>query len=205
MMEEARVKPYISDGLVFHLDGRDYDHETKTWKDRIRGLVFSMTGTSISQDGLGVYFSGGAYSTLSNWFGTNMDSCTLEVVYNKMGANASVCAAGTGGWTQYRRKGNNVWRKTGSSVAICPNAYGMVTHSLTDAINIFNGRSLGYQSGGTYYNRGTNSNFYIGRDNNNENIMVGNIYQIRIYNRRLSLDEIAYNQEQDRKRYGITF
>lgn len=205
MADIVAPKPYISNGMVFHLDGRDYDHETKTWEDRIRGLVFSMTGTSISQDGLGVYFNGNAYSTLSNWFGTNMSSCTLEVVYNKTGANASVCAAGTGGWTQYRRVGNNVWRKTGSSVAICPNDYGMVTHSLTDAINIFNGRSLGYQSGGTYYNRGTNTNFYIGRDNNNQYRMVGNIYQIRIYNRRLSLDEIAYNQEQDRKRYGIQF
>lgn len=207
MMEEARVKPYISDGLVFHLDGRDYDHESKIWKDRIKGLEFTIVGTTISTDGLGgVYFNGNDVSTLHNFFSIPALSCTLEVVYDKVGAYASIFNTGNGSWIGYRRVNNNVWIYTGSVITVCPKASGKATHAVQrNGLSIFNGQSLGWTSGSTYYTRGTNSDAYLGRDNNNQYRMVGNIYQIRIYNRRLSLDEIAYNQEQDKKRYGIIF
>lgn len=205
LIEDAKIKPYVTSGLVFHLDGEDYDDTEKTWTSRIGNYTFTMTGTTKSSDGLGVYFNGNAYSTYANFMAHAASSFTLEVVYEKTGANASVWNGGNGAWICYRRVGNNVWRQTGTTITVCPETYGKVTHALTNAVSICNGDNLGFSSGSTYYNRGTNSNAYIGRDNNNQYRMVGNIYQIRLYDRKLTNAEIFHNQEIDRKRYGITF
>lgn len=206
LIEDAKIKPYVTSGLVFHLDGEDYDDTTKTWEDRVAHYIFTMTNTTVSTDGLGgVYFNGNAYSTYANFMAHAASSFTLEVVYNKTGANASVFDGGTGYWIGYRRVGNNVWRQTGTAITVCPDTYGKVTHALTNAVSIYNGKSLGFTTGSTYYNRGTNTNGYLGRDNNNQYRMVGNVYQIRLYNRKLTNAEIFHNQEIDRKRYGITF
>lgn len=203
MLENISVKPYITNGLVFQLDGADYNDTDKTWASRVGNWTFPMTNTTKSADGLGVYFNGNATSILANFSAYRADTCTLEVVYEKTGGNASVWNSGNGSWIGYRRSGNNVWIATGNKITVCPSAYGKVTHAVESSLSIFNGTILTWTTGSAYYTRGTNSNAYIGRDNNNGTRMVGTIYQVRIYNRRLTTAEILYNQRQDKNKYGI--
>lgn len=202
------VKPYISDGLVFHLDGEDYDDVNKTWTDRIQNIVFPMTNSAISDDELGgVYFNGNTYGGLSDIPLVPLNSThTIEVVYDSKGTTGgSIFSINNGNRINYVRSNKTVWRKTGSEVTLVPENLGKATHALTSSLSIFNGKSLGYTTGTTYYNNGTSTQVYIGASNRNAMRMIGNVYQIRIYNRKLTGEEILYNQEQDRKRYGIIF
>lgn len=204
MMEEAKVKPYISDGLVFHLDGADATDTT--WVDRIGGNTFTNDG-SATHDGKGVR---GAYSNPTA-FGVRRDVGTIEVC----GEIVSSWAYTDNTVALVRDKDhvnglNYILRPHESqpyahissrNVIKAPRSYrsvgiGKFTHSLNIERHVFNG-TLGELGTNTYNTTNAGSSF------------VGHskiiIYQVRIYNRLLTEAEMKYNQQQDRKRYGITF
>ena len=205
MMEEARVKPYISDGLVFHLDGADATDTT--WVDRVGGVVFNMS--NVICDGKGVYFKGttnsyGHSSTVVSYLWNNS---TIEVVIHKTQASGfvfqsienSIAYIGGAGYVNYTHglshkrsavKGNMQLNKT-------------ITHSINNDIEFFNGKQYGFSSADMWGSQRNGT--YLGSREGSSYPMKGYIYQIRIYNRKLSATEILFNQEQDRKRYGIIF
>jgi hypothetical protein len=80
--KEEPPLPYISDGLVFHLDGADATDTT--WTDRVAGIVYTLQGASA--DGKGVTFSSGNDNT-----GQGTGNKALTVINPNVGT-IEVCA-----------------------------------------------------------------------------------------------------------------
>ncbi|MBR4926430.1 MAG: hypothetical protein IKZ61_11910 [Prevotella sp.] len=204
MMEDSKVKPYIQDGLVFHLDGADSDG--KTWVDRVAGIIYTRSeGTA---DGKGVTFNmgAGAYmvgnksiATISPNAGTievcayrrgTTNSVTDEVLYATSGMPAihyDVDKSGTFVTISNRNSG------PAPRAPISGKGVGKFTHSCCAARTCYNGTMAAVGSQ-TYKTQQANR---VGIS------FKGDIYQIRIYNRQLTEAEMRWNQIQDAKRYGI--
>jgi hypothetical protein len=74
------------------------------------------------------------------------------------------------------------------------------THSCNAARSCYNGTMV--EVGSNTYSVEQANRIAGNKGGNN---FKGTIYQIRIYNRQLSEAEMKFNQEQDRKKYGIQF
>lgn len=205
MADTVLPKPYISEGLVFHLDGADATDTT--WVDRIGGNTFTNWG-SATHDGKGVL---GTYSS-SVTLGVSNNAGTIEVCGEIVSSRGSLSLSEFIVRDKTHLTGINYILKpqetspyvdisSRANYSPAPRAYrsvniGKFTHSINKERQVFNG---------TLGELGANS----GTITNASNSFVGNskvrIYQVRIYNRRLTEAEMKYNQEQDRKKYGIQF
>ena len=210
--KEEPPLPYISDGLVFHLDGEDATDTV--WTDRVAGIVYTLQGASA--DGKGVTFSSG------NNTGRGVGDKNLAAISPNVGT-IEVCA-----WRRSARSSNYheiiyttkslpaiqyFVDKSGTYVSISNRntapaprmpisgkTLGKFTHSCNAARSCYNGTMV--EVGSNTYT--TNQVNYIAGSGSSNNFK-GTIYQIRIYNRQLSEAEMKFNQEQDRKKYGIQF
>ena len=103
--------------------------------------------------------------------------------------------------------GRNTYVTLGASVRLAkftaPLPVGKFTHSLRATLHYYNGTKMTTTSSTVVTNTGTI--MYVGGNVGGNQGFNGIIYQVRIYNRLLTEDEIKWNQEQDRKRYGIQF
>lgn len=205
MMESATVKPYITDGLVMHLDGADATDTT--WVDRVGSKVFTNDG-SATHDGKGV---SGSYSCPTS-LGVYCQDGTIEVCGEIISSFAAAennvyvvrdkeNVRGINYIIKPRENPSYVTIDSRSGYGAPPRAYrsvglGKFTHSINGTRHVFNG-TLGELGTNTYVTT------------NAADSIIGHtkvrIYQVRIYNRHLTEAEMKWNQEQDRKRYGITF
>lgn len=204
MADTVLPKPYISDGLVFHLDGADATDTT--WVDRIGGNTFTNDG-SATHDGKSVR---GSYSSptaigvrrnvgtievcgeiVSSWGSADNNAFLVRDKDHIYGLNYILRPRETSPYAHISSRNTIQAPRSYRSVGI-----GKFTHSLNIERHVFNG-TLGTLGGNTYNTTNASSSF------------VGHykvrIYQVRIYNRLLTEAEMKYNQEQDRKKYGIQF
>ena len=209
MAEIAYPKPYISNGLIFHLDSRDVNGST--WVDRIGGKVLTLYNTTL-QNG-GVKFTGNRHCRAEAGDGVTLTapaaSSTIEIVGHRLVKRSIEMIFSPGVKSSIFYVGRNTYVTLGSSVRLAqftaPLPVGKFTHSLRATLHYYNGTKMTTTSSTVASN--TEPSICVG---GNE-VAAGNmgfngiIYQIRIYNRLLTEDEIKFNQEQDHKRYGIQF
>ena len=202
------IQPYITDGLVFHLDGSDFDSQNMKWTDKIGNIVFNMYNVSL-YNGKGVKFNGntnsyGRSSTIVNYSYT---TSTIEIVQYRYAQSGFVFDPANVNAIRYIQGGSYVNFTYGAASkrsGISTQSLNKIsTHSINMDRDVFNGTSYNFVSNDTW--SASSSNTYLGIRNGTSYPLNGIIYQIRIYNRKLSLQEILYNQEQDKKRYGIIF
>lgn len=219
MMDVVAVKPYISNGLVMHFDGADFDGTT-TWNSRVGGFVATKAGSGSivkTSDG-GVEFVGGSSANNPRCFTINKvvnvanTVGTIEIcAYRKAKSTAfieTILDWGTINNISYKINGNQTAVMISNYTSNSPSApitydVGKFTHSINNDRQVWNGQNKALGANGNLA-RGGNT---IGGRNNGSGQwnFIGVIYQIRIYNRKLSEAEMKWNQEQDRKRYGIQF
>ena len=205
MADVVAIKPYISNGLVFHLDGADAT--TTSWVDRVGGVVFNMS--NVVCDGKGVYFKGtkNSYGHSSTIFRYLWNNSTIEVVIHKTQASGfvfqsvgnSIAYIGDAGYVNYTHGASHKRSAVTGNMQLNKT----ITHSINNDIEFFNGKQYGFSSGDTWGNQSNGT--WLGIRAGSDYLMKGYIYQIRIYNRKLSATEILFNQDQDRKKYGIQF
>lgn len=215
MGQKEDIREYIQDGLVFRLVGTDFDSENGTWTDKVDNATFTMTDCTAS--GKGVDFNGtSSYGYGLPSFAPTYTQYTIEVVFKirstgqqaivmpKSGSNLCLThrsASGNDSLFNILRNGSTQVKKT----------YGpkrtnkTVTMSVNTATNYTNLTSYsraaterptgnaGYFSLGCVLNGSTKSYYFNGI-----------IYEVRYYNRQLTVDEILYNQRIDISRYKIT-
>lgn len=212
MASQAVVEePYIEDGLVLWLNCADAT--TSSWVDRIGEKSFTLY--NVTKDSIGgVVFNGSnSYGKHSNSIYYSKDSTTIEaVVKSEQNKAGGVFCDTQGGLSLYLYSTNLVYN--GASKSSGSNKWELTIaglHVITLAGN------NGYEDGSSITKTGTGSSYggndtgtYIGmRDINTNNNgkrdpLKGTIYQIRIYNRLLSAEEIAYNHGIDMRKYNIT-
>lgn len=198
---------YITSGLVFHLDGADAT--TSQWVDKIGGITFTMNNVSLDGNG-GVVFNGtSSYGNYSSNLNFPSSTHTIEIVLNCTGNGLRVAFminASNNVAFGYSSGGDYVVTKSGNSNArsTWKTNYNTGVHviSVTPSNAYDNGSAMVYRNTDTWYLR-TGGTFVGSRSANNA-FFKGTIYQIRVYNRALTSDEILHNQAIDISKYNIT-
>ena len=210
----SATKDYIKDGLVFHLDGSDLNTVTHKWMDRIGDMVFDMSnGVTRNDAGNGAVFSDlaeGHYNggfPYSDWG----YSVTVEVVYDTDKSDYGIISDSSGSNDRLiqticvirkircKRKGTT-WPVTNNN-----------KHTISISESLCYDNSKKAEPSGTFAGTpATTNRIWLGRQDispatgNPRYSFIGTIYQIRIYNRVLTEDEVLYNQSIDAEKYGIT-
>lgn len=196
------VNSYIADGLAFQLCGEDAT--SSNWIDRIGKNNFTLYNCMLGDKC--VTFNGSSSYGVCVGKDYPYNTSTIEVVVSSsnmsntqvffMGKTKSICI-GT-----YR-----------GDYVISNGTYTTVKYKINNAnsnIRIVSlNTNLGYENtvksiaNGAEYWLGGDTNMYIGARIPTAQFFTGNIYQIRIYNRLLTKDEMLHNQHIDINKYGI--
>lgn len=195
---------YIQDGLVFHLDGADAT--TSQWTDKVGGKVFTMHNIALNSNG-GVTFAGNSssYGHYSSTYNYMYNTCTIEVVCTTTDdsrqecviastANGTICF-GKYNWRIFTGNGTQQynWRFGLGGLHTFSSYEGKFYRDKVE-ITTKENDGFGAKSGGTYLGMKSSDGSYS---------YAGTVYQIRIYNRKLTEEEILYNQSIDIKKYNI--
>ena len=205
MMAVEPPPDYIQDGLVFHLDGADAT--ASQWVDRVGNIAFALTNTTLDGNG-GVVFNGSAYGNYPYTLDFPSSTHTIEVVLNKTETFGGLQVAfminvsdkvafgfGSDGKFIVTKSGNSNSRATWYTDS------GLATYSVTNSNAYKDCAHMPRRSSDTWFLR-TGGTFVGSRSADNA-FFKGTIYQIRIYNRALTQQEIIYNQTIDMQRYNI--
>lgn len=196
--------PYITDGLVFWLDGLNKGASDGRWVDLVKRIKFTNNNVESLDDGW--RFNGtSSYFTTSSQIGYGADY-TFEFCIN-FAVNNKVAVMAFG--PQKIKYSPVVYVLTGSYFLIMQNTN---TYSFTPSLNanysisanlsrlVRNGESpISPSSRVDYWN---NSGNYIGKRESG-NYFKGVIHGIRMYNRRLSLEEQQFNISVDNERFNL--
>lgn len=221
---------YISDGLIFELDGQDkLSNSSYCWVDKVGGLAFTNAG-SVEELDNGFRFNGTSTSYLNGNFTTltsaSYNNCTIEVVLKsslESGAWAPVVIFGDWSSTpnaqyigvsaNYNSTANYnhslsflARARTGSTICYQIPVNRLMTTSLKSNQPIM--ANMQYYSDTSTTSMATASNKTLSRiggrvDGSNIVTFKGDIHAIRVYNRLLTEEEILHNQNIDIQKYNI--
>ena len=205
------MRHYISNGLVFHLDGIEKGPTENSWTDLIGGKVFTNYGGVSLQNGW--QFTNDLSSTHNNMRNTSTLSFsetthTIEVCYyapaNKYGLIFLNKASGGICFGIQSAMNNIIW--SSNSKPMWTKSSGNFTGYNTISVNT----SRGIANINTTLTAGSNNswskgdyNGIGGRSYSYTYEFTGTIYAIRIYNRLLSEAEMKHNQMIDNKRFNL--
>lgn len=201
MMGASGGEEYITDGLVFHLDGinRGTTDPTK-WIDLVGGVEFS------GNDSWGATYRIGGHSNYMIAYGVrevSLDSGTMEVVY-RMDSNNNERL-----YEPNVRGGNNFcFGHAGQYISLTNNpANKMCVKQSNAPLNAdhcfsYNAVSIVIDGGDV---PSVNYDWFYGMSDGSTRIghLGCRIYSIRFYNRLLTTDEMLHNQRIDNERFNL--
>lgn len=207
MMNKTAPPPeYITDGLIFHLDGIDKGPNSGTWTDLIGGIEFTNTNVVATQ--YGWQFDGTAYFQSTTYIFPASDSYTLEICFkpaSNAAASYGLLFSGTSA-TQNNilfYKSNNIitWlqRNRTFTYTIDNGSFHSISVNLDTVL--CDNSVVSLNSGTDYWTSGNSNYTWIGVRGVNSNVFKGEIYSIRIYNRRLTQAEQINNYKADKGRF----
>lgn len=201
--------PYVSDGLVFWLDGLEKGRAAGKWTDLIGGIEFTPTSAEAVIENQDNFYFTSLGGTQPKGFVTNgtlsstLDT-TIEVCY--IPENATHCL-----FIHQSSSPSSLFYKSGNSITFIQRGntytYAMTlgnpyTISLNLSSGLVNGNSISPNTGTDFWNN--SGIFYIGsRNSSGQNPFKGTLYSIRIYNRRLTSSEMLANQQIDNQRFNL--
>ena len=222
VISETASMDYVQDGLVLLLDGirntrSGHSTSTNVWED-LSGNNYDYTLNDIKINDNNIYFKGTANSyalrkeNLSEIFGNTLyDDRTIEIVVKDTsdshiwicGNSSSRKAIGIYvGTLNVSISPDNVSTFTLKSSALKVNNYSIL-HKKEGEICVYqNDEQLVKTNNLNCWNHSGEVS-YIGNSSTNGTPLNGEIYSIRVYNRRLTEREIKNNYEVDKIRYNI--
>lgn len=222
---EKYVNDYIKNGLILHLDGINNDingHNTSQnsiWYDMSGNNKNATLYNCIVRDDNIEFNGSSSYATLANNALGQYGASTIEVVFKMTGTNGIIIADNANvssrgfGFTSY-----DFCIKVGDAKSLpyvfkLPNGLNeQHTYSIIyDGINYNN--TLAYQDSEALVKKTSTDGFannatypIIGRrtwPSGSKWSFKGNIYSIRVYNKKLTKAQLEHNHEMDRKRFNI--
>lgn len=199
--EPTPEPPYVTDGLVFRLDGIEKGKNEGTWTDLVGGITF--TNNNVINTDYGWSFNGSSSYFYSTSVLTGSSNHTVEVCFKPDNTN-TYCLFSCNNRTQYNnlfyKNGNNItFSQYANTYTIALSANQKYSVSLNLDRGLLNGISISKNSNTDYWN---NSDFWIGRRAAG-NYFKGEIYSIRLYNRKLSQEEQLRNFSIDNERFNL--
>lgn len=212
---EVLKENYVTNGLIFHLDGINKGTGAD-WVDLVGGLQFTKQGINSAFTSNSWNFPGnkGDYLIYTGSLDSigGSDDFTVEVCYNNSSDSSKMFVFGCGHesgtkYPLYYHDGTYItWIQGGYTY----NANSMTgnskyTVSLNNNSGLVNGQLIQKTSSTDYWDS-ANKDFRIGSASTgtaSQHSMKGDIYSIRIYNRRLSQNEQLQNQRVDNIRFNL--
>lgn len=199
---------YVLKGMVLHLDGSDFDGTQ--WADRISSIPFVIGGGAPTLSENGVYFNGSSYMYSDTAINVPSNTGTIEVVLKADATTyQTVFFQGSLDTIAYIINPNNISYTIGRTThktKLKGDITKLYTHSISDSHNFFDGELLEDGANERWQNAAINA-MIIGAAktlNSSSYYYEGHIYQIRVYNRILTRDEILNNASVDIEKYGIS-
>ena len=215
--KEPFVNPYITDGLVLHLDGIEKGSIPDAWTDLINGIVFTKRAGGVTFNSDNVQFGSSTNNCLQNTttynFGTS-NAITIELCYRDIPTTGTNCAFFAYGTTSNSvcfqfRDGNRVMYSVGNAAAPSNGnwtAETTGTYSVSTALAMQNGVNMGFSTKRDYISRYFVGSIIGGSGRGSTNVfdtLKGKIHSLRIYNRHLSEEEVLHNQAIDNTRFHL--
>lgn len=209
--EQYDADSYIQDGLVFQLDGIDKGNDATKWIDRKGGIGFPYIAATSEVLTDSVHFTGSGNLTGDTLITPSFayDSMTIEIccTYDtRSGTNHVVLVCNVApnfafGW--YNRTtlrcssglSKPVWSTSDMTV--------LKTYSITSDHSLANINVLLTAGSNTQFSNNSGAIELGGRSYNSTSGYSGDVYAIRIYNRQLTLAEMAFNQAIDNERFNL--
>ena len=210
------VIPYITDGLVFYLDGIEKGSAQGAWTDLVGGIVFNPYTNGVTFNADNVQFGGSSNKALiSSVDGSGIipsnTAGTIEVCFNNTsgttnkclfygGVNSGVCFH-IGNTTDIKwSSGNSSTPSIGKHSNQAKTTYSI---SRDRVIENFSAQTFGSSGYITY----KMTKMIVGGSGRSAStiydVFNGQIYSIRIYNRKLSEAEVLSNQQVDNTRFNL--
>lgn len=205
MMMGKKGDTYIQDGLVFWLDGINKGNDPTAWTDLIGGYVFPYSeGAVIESNGVANIYS----QSVQQAFDAPANTHTIEGVSNYCSEPYSILL--------YGKKSGDVVLVNGGGIITTGNSTASgkqcrifrtdlmtpTTVSCHDDFLMLNGNIHTY-TGTSSWAQGYGGGFVIGGRYDNKYRNTSKIYSIRIYNRRLTEEEMLHNQRIDNIRFNL--
>ena len=205
---------YIQNGLVFQLDGIEKGSDPTQWTDRKGGIGFPYIAATSEVKTNSVHFTGSGYLTGDALITPSFayDSMTIEVACtydghatgNRVVIVCNVAPNYSFGWNG---GGNNASIRCSSGVNkpmwTSGSANNMKTHSITSDHSLANINVSMTKGSNSSFSNNSGVIELGGRSYNSTSGYVGDVYAIRIYNRQLTLAEMAFNQAIDNERFNL--
>lgn len=207
-----RPKDYVTNGLVFFLDGKDFV-AGQPWVDKIGSVSFAMTDAA--KDGNGVRFNGtSARGVSTDTTDFPSQSYTIEMVVKlekavSASADSQVVfnSAKSGGFAlgygyqSSKKVFTNQAGTTKNNISYEFPGTGLHRYSVNKNVSVLNGNTLTRIA--TVGNWGVATSPVIGSTSSGSFYFKGVIYAIRVYNRLLTEDEMKQNQMFDLENYNL--
>lgn len=190
------VIEYITNGLVFMLDGKMKGGDSNNWTDLVGGKKFPYQNCIVNTDR--ITFNGSGIMEIASTVSYPSSSYSIEIVVNNNNYN-STCAACFGP--------NNVAAFLSNYFSHAASGYDTLRYttdhifSANDDIQMINGREVPAHSVNTWST--TSGYISLGGRHNGSSLFTGDIYSIRVYNRKLSKSEMTQNQNVDNTRFSF--
>lgn len=199
--------PYITGGLIFWLDGLSVDSDS-LWVEKIGGRRFSLSGCIKQNDG--VAFNGSTSYGICN--AENFAGETIEAAFSN-NDTANACSLFSQLSDNYNRNIILLRSKTGIiytravnySIQQCihPKLSKEIVSALSDgSYAIVNGNAAQISTGDKSPLTGAGQ-LYLGQQPSGAWKLNGVIHSIRVYNRKLSQEEMIANQHIDNVRFNM--
>ena len=199
---------YVTDGLVFFLDGLLKEEGNTTWTDIVMQKTFTLENCTVSAKH-GVTFTESSRAYIDGFITSDEANETIEFAVSKLGnnqcifeqckngTNLGICAAlgSSSGLTCWFNGTNGKLYRGGGGTSY-------VRESANRTTCVKNGTEI-TNTGSNSYSYTANDKTYIGSRHGVSMIYTGTIYTIRIYNRHLTVAEMQQNQAVDATRYSI--
>lgn len=203
--KESPAGEYVTDGLVFWLDGIDKGASDGTWVEKIHGTIFSGNATSVDK---GFNFSSGQRMS-GSWVNGTSTNFTVEVCYYSTQKRHFLWGVGTKGsyLPVYYDNGAITTIQNLHTFQRPTTVLSNKTVSINQDRGIYNGVSINKNTGTDWWGASPNaSTAYIGKGNSGSAAsytLTGIVYAIRVYNRRLTAEEMLNNQRIDNSRFNL--
>lgn len=208
MGAEKQAKEYIQNGLVFWLDGIDKGGTEGYWIDLVGGLRFPLTGATSVADGVEFTAESDVKTENTTTMKWPLATYHLEVVcqsMNQTSLGTKVVVMPTANINvAFLFYNTSIGRSTytGKLRNLNPKGNGVLAnYSVAEHLQYCNGAAMSTINSTTNAN-GIDSYIHIGRKSAGQNY-VGKICSVRVYSRQLTADEVIYNYNIDKERFGL--
>ena len=197
---------YVTNGLVFMLDGIDKGNDNSAWTDLINGVKFqynehsTVNTNNIETDGVGYIYTNSTIPYLYN-------ISTIEVCFYSSNSNGIVFFQSSASGIGYIHGGAGISFAMGSAQN---NQFNLTKPSGNSIVSItydnivINGQAISANKATNTWDAGSSTS--IGAKDNSgtpQYARAGKIFSIRIYNRKLTTDEMIHNQQIDNQRFNL--